>query len=176
LVLDPLVEISGTEVTMWFWKIYCRIFHTWQRVMTDSSPMRRRKYDSLDGNEAKGDPLMDTTSHLPTTSAHSEKGELGGHQDNPASHQAKVLLRRATGGQGPEDRPPLATPMATPNPYSNPAFLEQLVKVVAERIAARTSSPASRVERVVTLVQWVKGMREMSCTTYSGEEDTGSLK
>jgi len=38
-------------------------------------------------------------------------------------------------------------------------------------MATNTSSPAPRAERVVTLVQWVNGMREMSCTTYSGEED-----
>jgi hypothetical protein len=112
--------------------------------MIDSSPIRRRKYDSLDGNEAEGDPLMDTTSHLPATSAHSEKGESGGHQDDPAPCRAEVLLRRATGGQGPEDRPPPATPMATPNPYSDPSFLEQLVKVIATGITAGTSSPASR--------------------------------
>jgi len=51
--------------------------------MTDSSPIRRRKYDSLDGNEAEGDPLMDIASHLPATSAHYEKGESRGHQDDP---------------------------------------------------------------------------------------------
>jgi len=33
------------------------------------------------------------------------------------------------------------------------------------------SSPTPRAERVVTLVEWVKGMQEMSCTTYLGEED-----
>jgi len=83
-----------------------------------------------------------------------------------------VLLPRGTGVQGLEDRPPPAAPTSTPNPYSDPAFLVQLVKVVATGMAVSTSSPAPRAERVVTLVQWVKGMQEMGCTTYSGEEDT----
>ena len=39
-------------------------------------------------------------------------------------------------------------------------------------MAVGMSSPTPRAERVVTLVQWVKGMQEMGCTTYSGEEDT----
>jgi len=77
----------------------------------------------------------------------------------------------AAGGQGPEDRPPLVAPMVTSNPYSDPTFLEQLVKAVATGMAAGASNSTPRVERVVTLVQWVKGMRKMGCTTYSGEED-----
>jgi hypothetical protein len=81
-----------------------------------------------------------------------------------------VLLPRATWGQGPKDRPPLAVPTATPNPHSNLAFLEQLVKAVAVGMVAGTSNPAPRVERVITLIQWVKGMQEMGCTTYSGED------
>ena len=64
MVSEHLVEISGTEAMMWFWKIYYMMVRTRQGAMTDSSPIRRREYDSLDGNEAKGDPLVDTASHL----------------------------------------------------------------------------------------------------------------
>jgi hypothetical protein len=46
--------------------------------VTDSSPVRRREYDSLDGNEAKGVLLIDIASHLLVASAHSERRELGG--------------------------------------------------------------------------------------------------
>ena len=120
--------------------------------MTDSPPIRRREYDSLDGNEVERDPPMDTTSHLPATLAHSEKGESQGYQDDPTPRRVEVLLPRGTGGQGPEDRPPPAAPMTTPNPYSDLAFLVQLVKAVATGMTVSTSSPASRAERVVTLV------------------------
>jgi hypothetical protein len=37
---------------------------TRQGAVTDSSPIRRREFDSLDGKEAEGDPLVDTASHL----------------------------------------------------------------------------------------------------------------
>jgi hypothetical protein len=115
---------------------------------------------------------MDTASHQPAASAHLERGELGGHQDDPISHREEVLLPGAVGDQGLEDRPPLVAPKVTPNLYSDPIFLEQLVKAIAARMAAGASNSTPRVERVVTLVQWVKGMHEMGCTTYSGEEDT----
>ena len=78
MVSEHLVEISGTEAMMWFWKIYYMMVRTRQGAMTNSSPIRRREYDSLDGNEAKGDPLVDTASHLLVVSAHSERGESGG--------------------------------------------------------------------------------------------------
>ena len=82
-----------------------------------------------------------------------------------------MLLPRAAGGQGPEDRPPLVALTVTANPYSDPTFLEQLVKAVVAGMAAGASNSTPQVERVVTLVQWVEGMREMGCMTYSGEED-----
>jgi hypothetical protein len=74
LVSEHLVEISRTEAMMWFWKIYYMMVRTRQGAMTDSSPIRRREYDSLDGNEAKGRYCLSSTCR----SAHSEKGELGG--------------------------------------------------------------------------------------------------
>jgi hypothetical protein len=38
-------------------------------------------------------------------------------------------------------------------------------------MAARASSTAPSPGGVVTMVQWVKGIREMGCMTYLGEED-----
>jgi len=61
-------------------------------------------------------------------------------------------------------------PAVAPNPYSDPTFLEQIVKVVAAGMA-KVSGSAPRQVRVVTLVHWVKGMREMGCVTFSKEED-----
>jgi hypothetical protein len=61
-------------------------------------------------------------------------------------------------------------PAVAPNPYSDPTFLEQIVKVVAAGMA-KVSGSAPRQARVVTLVHWVKGMREMGCVTFSREED-----
>jgi hypothetical protein len=139
--------------------------------MTDSSPIRRKKYDSLDGNKAEGDPLMDTASHLPATSAHYEKGESRGHQDDLVPRRAEVLLCRAMSGQGPKDRPPPATPMATPNPYSDPFIFGATSQGCSSRDNCRNIQSCLSAERVVTLVQWVKGMREMGCTTYLEEED-----
>jgi hypothetical protein len=82
-----------------------------------------------------------------------------------------VLLPKATGGQGPEDRPPPIAPTTTPNPCSDLVFLEQLVKAVVAGMAVGMSNPAPQAETMVTLVKWVKGIWEMGCTTYSREED-----
>jgi len=76
-----------------------------------------------------------------------------------------VLIPEAANGQGLKDKPLPVALTVTPNPYSNPIFLEQL----ATGMAAGASNSTPRAERVVTLVQWVKGMREMGCTTYSGD-------
>jgi len=45
------------------------------------------------------------------------------------------------------------------------------VRVIAAGMAARASSTTPRLDRVVTIIQWVKGMREMGYVTYYGEED-----
>ena len=82
-----------------------------------------------------------------------------------------MLLPRAAGGQGPEDRPPPMASTVTPNPYSDPTFLEQLVKAIATGMVVGASNSTPQAERVVILVQWVKGMWEMGCMTYSWEED-----
>jgi len=55
-------------------------------------------------------------------------------------------------------------------PYSNLVFLEHLIKAIAARVAGAFSA-APKVEKMVTLVHQVKGIREMGCTTYSREKD-----
>ena len=62
-------------------------------------------------------------------------------------------------------------PVAGSNPFSDPAFMEHIVRAVAVGMVAGASSTAPRSGGVVTIVQWVKGMREMGCMTYHGEED-----
>ena len=68
--------------------------------------------------------------------------------------------------------PPPMTSTITLNPYLDPMFFEQLVKVVVAGMVVGASNSTPRAERVITLIQWVKDMQEMGCTTYSGEEDT----
>jgi len=61
--------------------------------------------------------------------------------------------------------------VAGSNPFSDPAFMEHIVRAVVAGMVAGASSTAPRSRGVVTIVQWVKGMREMGCMTYRGEED-----
>jgi hypothetical protein len=51
-----------------------------------------------------------------------------------------------------------------------------VVKAVAIGMIWGTSHLTSRSEKAINLVQWVKGMREMGCTTYSSEEDAEVAK
>jgi hypothetical protein len=62
-------------------------------------------------------------------------------------------------------------PVAGSNPFSDLAFMEYIMRAVAAGMVAGASSIAPRSGGVVTIVQWVKGMREMSCMTYRCEED-----
>ena len=114
---------------------------------------------------------MGTTSHQFVASTHSKRGDSWGHQDDHVTSRIEVSPAETLGGQGSEDRPPPVTSTITPNPFSDPTFLEQMVKAVAAGMATGASNSTPRAERVITLFQWVKGMREMGCTAYSGEED-----
>jgi hypothetical protein len=73
--------------------------------------------------------------------------------------------------EGGDNIPPLVEPVAGSNSFSDPAFMEHIVIAVAAGMVAGASSTTLRSEGVVTIVQWVKGMREMGCMTYCGEED-----
>jgi hypothetical protein len=66
---------------------------------------------------------------------------------------------------------PPVEPIAGSNPFSDPAFMEHIMRAVAAGMVAGASSIAPRSGGVVTIVQWMKGMREMGCMTYHGEED-----
>jgi hypothetical protein len=98
---------------------------------------------------------MGIASHQSVASAHSERGDSGGHEDDPVTSRTEVSPSKTPGGQGSEDRPPPVTSTVTPNPYSDPTFLEQLVKAVAAGMAAGASNSTPRAERVITLFQWV---------------------
>ena len=62
-------------------------------------------------------------------------------------------------------------PVAGSNPFLDPAFMEHIVRVVATEMVTGASSTTPRSWGVVTIVQWVKGMREMCCMTYHAEEN-----
>jgi hypothetical protein len=62
-------------------------------------------------------------------------------------------------------------PIAESNIFSDPAFMEHVVRAVAARMVEGTFNTTPRSGGIVTIVQWVKGMREMGCMTYRGEED-----
>jgi hypothetical protein len=57
------------------------------------------------------------------------------------------------------------------NPFSDPAFMDHIVRAVVAGMVAEAFNIAPRLGEVVTIVQWVKGMREMSCMTNCGEKD-----
>jgi hypothetical protein len=61
--------------------------------------------------------------------------------------------------------------IAASNPVSDLAFMDHIVRAVATGMVARASSTTPRLGGAVTIMQWVKGMREMSCVTYCGEKD-----
>ena len=127
--------------------------HTRQAARAIPSPVQRREYDSLSGNETEGDPLMDTASHQSVASSHSERGDSGGHQVDHVTSRTEVSPAKTPGGQGSEDRPPPVTSTVTSNPYLDPIFLKQLVKAVATGMGAGASNSTPRAERVITLVQ-----------------------
>jgi hypothetical protein len=52
--------------------------------------------------------------------------------------------------------------------------MDHIVRAVAAGMIAGASSTTPRSRGVVTIVQWVKGMGEMGCMTYYGEEDAGN--
>ena len=72
---------------------------------------------------------MDTASPQLVASTHLEKGDSGGHQDDPFTSRIEVSPAKTSGDQGLEDKPPLVTSTITLNPYLDPIFFEQLVKV-----------------------------------------------
>jgi len=95
---------------------------TRQAARAVPSPVQGRECDSLSEDETERDPLMGTISHQYVASAHSERGDSGGHQDDPVTFQTEVSPAETLGGQGSEDRPLPVTSMVTPNPFRTPHF------------------------------------------------------
>jgi hypothetical protein len=77
---------------------------------------------------------------------------------------------------GGDNIPPPVEPVVGSNPFSDLAFMEHIVRAVATGMVAGASGIAPKSGGVVTIVQWVKGMREMGCMTYGGEEDAEVAK
>jgi hypothetical protein len=73
--------------------------------------------------------------------------------------------------RGEDNIPPPVEPVAGSNPFSDHAFMEHIVRAVAAGMVAGASGTAPRTGGIVTIVHWVKGMREMGYMTYGGEED-----
>jgi hypothetical protein len=102
---------------------------------------------------------------------YSEGGESVRLRDDPLFCQADVSMLEVSNKQGGDNIPPLVAPVARSNPFSDPAFMEHIVRAIAAGMVAGASNTTPRAGGVVTIVQWVKGMREMGCMTYHGEED-----
>jgi len=102
---------------------------------------------------------------------YSEAGESVRLRDDSLSCKADVSIPEVSDRQGGDNIPPPVVLVAGSNPFSDPAFMEHIVRAIAAGMIARASSTAPRSGGVVTIVQWVKGMREMGCMTYHGEED-----
>jgi len=82
-----------------------------------------------------------------------------------------VSMPEVSDRQGEDNIPPPVEPVAGSNPFSDPAFMEHIVRAVTPGMVAGASGTAPRTGGVVTIVHWVRGMREMGCKTYGGEKD-----
>ena len=80
-------------------------------------------------------------------------------------------MHEVSNKHGGDNIPPPRASVVGSNPFLDLAFMEHIVRVVTVGMVVGASSTDARSGGVVTIVQWVKGMREMSCMTYSGEED-----
>jgi len=144
---------------------------TRQGARTDPSPVRGNDQSFRNESDPDWDPLADTSSHIPATSVYSEAGESVRLRDDSLSRQADVSMPEVSDRRGEDNIPPPVEPVAGSNPFSDPAFMEHIVRVVAAGMVAGASGTTPRTGGVVTIVHWVKGMREMGCMTYGGEED-----
>jgi len=144
---------------------------TRQGARTDPSPVRGSDQSFRNESDPDWDPLADTSSHILAASMYSEGGESVRLRDDSLFGQVDVSMLEVSNRQGGDNIPPPVAPVARSNPFSDPAFMEQIARVVAAGMVAGASNTTPRAGGVVTIVQWVKGMREMGCTAYRGEED-----
>jgi len=144
---------------------------TRQGARTDPSPVWGSDQSFQNESDPDWDPLADTSSHIPATSVYSKAGESVRLRANSLSHQVNVSMLEVSEKQGEDNIPPPVEPVAGSNPFSDPAFMEHIVRAVAVGMVAGASGTAPRTGGIVTIVHWVKGMREMGCMTYGGEKD-----
>jgi hypothetical protein len=144
---------------------------TRQGARTDPSPVRGSDQSLNYESDPDWDPLADTSSHVPATSVNSKRGKSRRLRDDSLSHQADVSMPEVSDRQGGDNIPPPVAPVDWSNPFLDPAFMDHIVRAIAVGMATGASSTTLRSGGVVTIVQWVKGMREMGCMTYHGEED-----
>jgi hypothetical protein len=148
-----------------------RMVRTRQGARIDPSPVRGSDQSFRNESDPDWDPLADTSSHIPATSMYFEASESVRLQDDSLSRQADVSMPEVSDRRGGDNIPPPVEPVAGSNPFSDHAFMEHIVRAVAAEMVVGASGTAPRLGGVVTIVQWVKGMREMGCMTYGGEED-----
>ena len=144
---------------------------TRQGARTDPSPVRGSGQSIRNESDPDWDPLADTSSHIPAASVYSEGGESVRLRDDSSFRQADVSMPEGSDRQGGDNIPPPAAPVAESNLFSDPTFMEHIVRAVAAGMVAGASNTTPRSGGIVTIVQWVKGMREMGCMTYRGKED-----
>jgi hypothetical protein len=133
---------------------------TRQGARTDPSPVRGSDQSFRNESDPDWDPLADTSSHILATSVYSEASESVRLRDDSLSCQVDG-----------DNIPPPVEPVVGSNPFSDPAFIEHIVRAVVAGMVTGVSGTAPRSGGVVTIVQWVKGMREMGYMTYGGEKD-----
>jgi hypothetical protein len=144
---------------------------TRQGARTDPSPVQGSDQSFRNESDPDLDPLADTSSLIPAASVYSEGGESVRLQDESLFCQAYVSMPEVSNRQGGDNIPPPVALVAGSNPFSDLAFMEHTMRAVAVGMVAGASNTTPRAGGVVTIVQCVKGMREMGCMTYRGEED-----
>jgi len=92
-------------------------------------------------------------------------------RDDSSFRQVDVSMPQGSNIQRGDNIPPPVAPVAESNLFLDPAFMEHIVRAVAAGMVAGASNTTPRLGGIVTIVQWVKGIREMGCMTYRGEED-----
>lgn len=139
---------------------------TRQGTITDSTLVQEGESSLQYECNQEEDPLVDIASHIPAAFVHSKRGR----QNDYVSHHANVSLFGAANRYGQAHKPSPMALVVMSNPYLDPTLLKQLVKVMVAGMA-EVSSTTPRMEKVTIMVYQVKGIREMSCVTYSEEED-----
>jgi hypothetical protein len=161
----------GDRNNYMIFEICFRMVRTRQGARTDPFQVRGSDQSFRNESDPDWDPLADTSSHIPATSVYLERGESVRLRDDLFSRQVDVSMPEVSDRQGGDNIPPLVAPVAGSNPFLDLAFIEHIVRAVAAGMVARASSTAPRSGGVVTIVQWVKGMREMGYMIYHSEED-----